>query len=51
MPMIDWLAVLAATIASFAVGAVWYSPLLFVKPWQRQTGRHRRRRRAARTWR
>jgi hypothetical protein len=38
MPMIDWLAVAAATIASFAVGAVWYSPLLFVKPWQRETG-------------
>ena len=38
MPMIDWLAVVAATIASFAVGAVWYSPLLFVKAWQRETG-------------
>lgn len=38
MPMIDWLAVVAATIASFAVGAVWYSPLLFAKPWQHETG-------------
>lgn len=38
MPEIDWIAVLAATIASFAVGALWYSPLLFAKPWQRETG-------------
>ena len=38
MPMINWLAVVAATIACFAVGAVWYSPLLFVKAWQRETG-------------
>src|SRR5262245_28647447 len=38
MPPIDWVAVLVATVASFAVGAVWYSPLLFVKAWQRETG-------------
>lgn len=28
-------AVLVATVAAFAVGAVWYSPLLFAKPWQK----------------
>jgi hypothetical protein len=38
MPTINWLAVIAATVASFAVGAVWYSPLLFVKAWLRETG-------------
>jgi hypothetical protein len=38
MPTIDWLAVAAASVASFAVGAVWYSPALFAKAWQRETG-------------
>ena len=38
MPPINWLAVLAATVASFAVGALWYSPLLFTKAWQRESG-------------
>ena len=35
---IDWLAVIVAAIASFLVGAVWYSPLLFAKAWQREVG-------------
>jgi hypothetical protein len=26
MPTINWLAVIIATVASFAIGAVWYSP-------------------------
>jgi hypothetical protein len=38
MPTLDWLAIVAATIASFAIGAVWYSPLLFSKAWQRESG-------------
>jgi hypothetical protein len=33
MPEVNWLAVLAATLSMFVLGAVWYSPLLFVKPW------------------
>ena len=33
---INWLAVLAATIASFVIGFLWYSPLLFSKIWQRE---------------
>jgi hypothetical protein len=28
--------VIAATIAVFALGALWYSPVLFVKVWQRE---------------
>jgi len=36
MPTINWLAVIVATVASFAVGAIWYSPLLFSKAWQRE---------------
>jgi len=31
---INFLAVAVAAIASFALGAIWYSPLLFSKAWQ-----------------
>ena len=31
-------AVLVAAIARMVIGAVWYSPALFVKPWYRLTG-------------
>ncbi len=31
-------AVLVAAIANLAVGALWYSPLLFYKAWQKETG-------------
>ena len=33
MPQINWLAVIVAAIAMFGLGAVWYSPVLFVKQW------------------
>lgn len=32
---INYFAVLLATVASLAIGALWYSPLLFVTPWMR----------------
>lgn len=32
-------AVLVSTVASMAVGAIWYSPALFAKPWMQLTGR------------
>lgn len=35
---LNWLAVIVATIAYFALGGLWYSPLLFAKPWQRAAG-------------
>jgi hypothetical protein len=40
MPMIpiNWLAVIVAVVIRMAVGSVWYSPVLFVKPWQALTG-------------
>lgn len=38
MPEVSWLAIVAATIATFVVGGVWYSPLLFAKAWQREAG-------------
>ena len=31
-------AILGATVAKMACGALWYSPPLFVKPWMRMTG-------------
>ena len=33
---INYLSVTVAAIASFALGAIWYSPLLFSKTWQRE---------------
>ena len=38
MVPINWLAVLAAVVIRMVVGGLWYSPLLFVKPWQALTG-------------
>ena len=33
MVPIDWLAVGISTVAAFVLGGLWYSPLLFAKPW------------------
>jgi hypothetical protein len=38
MPEFNILAAVAAGIAGWLVGAVWYSPVLFAKVWQRETG-------------
>lgn len=38
MPEINLLAVLVAAAASFVLGGLWYSPLLFGRAWQRETG-------------
>jgi membrane-associated HD superfamily phosphohydrolase len=35
---VNHLAVLAAALSDFVVGALWYSPLLFVKVWMKETG-------------
>ena len=35
---INHLAVIVAALSDFVVGALWYSPLLFVKVWMRETG-------------
>jgi len=35
---INYLAVLVAALAAFALGALWYSPLLFAKPWVKAHG-------------
>jgi len=38
MPEVNYLAVLAAAGATFALGGLWYSPALFGKVWKREAG-------------
>ena len=38
MPTVNWLAIIAATVSAFVLGGLWYSPILFAKPWQRAAG-------------
>src|SRR5437868_4768018 len=35
---LNWLAVLAATLSTFIIGGVWYSPLMCGKVWMEVTG-------------
>ncbi len=35
---LNYLAVLVGALAHFAVGGLWYSPVLFAKPWMRLSG-------------
>jgi len=35
---VNFLGILAATVASFVLGGIWYSPALFGKAWQRLAG-------------
>ena len=35
---LNWIAVLAAAIAAMVLGFLWYSPVLFAKPWAREMG-------------
>src|SRR5258708_40256388 len=35
---LNWLAILVAAICTMVVGFLWYSPLLFAKPWMREMG-------------
>lgn len=32
---LNWIAVLSASLAYFFLGALWYSPVLFAKPWMK----------------
>jgi hypothetical protein len=38
MPEINWIAVIVAAAASFLLGGLWYSPVMFGKSWQREAG-------------
>ncbi len=33
MPHLNWLAVIAAALATFLIGGLWYSPALFGRAW------------------
>jgi len=35
---LNWLAIIVAAISAFGLGGLWYSPVLFVKAWMRETG-------------
>jgi hypothetical protein len=37
MPEVNVWAVLAAAVSSLVLGAVWYSPVLFARPWMRES--------------
>ncbi len=36
---VNYLAILISSIAAFAIGAIWYSPALFFKPWSAAVGK------------
>jgi hypothetical protein len=38
MRSVEWLPTIIATLSAFILGGLWYSPLLFAKAWQRETG-------------
>jgi len=39
MPQVNYIAVLVTGAVIFALGGLWYSPLLFAKPWTRMMGK------------
>ncbi len=39
IPEINWLAVFVAAAVSFILGGLWYSPVLFAKPWMKALGK------------
>lgn len=38
MPDVNWIAILLCGVSSMLLGALWYSPLLFGRAWQRGAG-------------
>ena len=38
MPPVDWIASVVAAFSAFVLGGLWYSPMLFAKAWQQETG-------------
>src|SRR6266481_770354 len=39
MPHVNYLAVLVTGVAIFILGGLWYSPMVFAKPWTRLMGK------------
>ena len=37
-PLINYWAVIVASVSTFALGSLWYSPLMFEKPWMKELG-------------
>lgn len=35
---LNWLAIIVAAVSAFVLGSLWYSPLMFVKRWMKETG-------------
>ena len=35
---LNWLAILVAAVSAFILGGLWYSPLMFVKRWMKESG-------------
>ncbi len=35
---LNWLAIVIAAVSTFVLGGLWYSPLMFVKRWMKETG-------------
>ena len=35
---LNWLAIIVSALSAFALGGLWYSPVLFVKIWMKETG-------------
>jgi hypothetical protein len=35
---LNWLAIIVAALSAFALGGLWYSPILFVNRWMRESG-------------
>ena len=35
---VNWIAVLLCAVSSLVLGGIWYSPMLFAKPWQQAAG-------------
>ena len=35
---LNWLAIVVAALSAFGLGGLWYSPVLFVKIWMKETG-------------
>ena len=38
MPEVNWIAVALCAVSSLVLGGIWYSPMLFAKPWQQAAG-------------
>jgi uncharacterized membrane protein len=35
---LNWLAIIVAAVSAFMLGGLWYSPLMFVNKWMKETG-------------